>query len=452
MLGRGGTDRTSDTSQLGMDNSQTLDGVDCYNAAGEERINVPGAVELRPIACRVDVEITDLAEIRGSQIDHLQDTKPSLIVGLIDEIPRDVLVVIDRRVGREVTADENGARRVQHVPHIGLRIVAKILFIELIVNEEIPVVGGQHSLVGIPRSQIRGARYLDGGRLVGDVDHGHRVLIGSKTKLFSAVRSAGARVSHTLDVMGIPVGAETSRRRGGQGIRDVDEMQAPGACCGPHRIGEARALVDPNVVRACEPCVVDRCCKGRGEGRHAPELRQVEDLHPVPCGFAHNERVVAVDLYIAPIARDGLRRQIPHIDRECRTADVHKRGPGAAAHDDVLHARHRICPPPSVGSRAAPDTRHGKVGMKVDVFAAVNIGRTARTRGRLGSPWRGLRDDFMRVRGAQRPVRGSGSVTGHPGRWARLHIVGEQDGCTGSRVDQYFESPLDLCPHGDVHR
>ncbi len=113
-------------------------------------------------------------------------------------------------------------------------------------------------------------------------------------------------------------------------------------------IREARVFVDRDVVRAAEiriDGIRSKACR-----RHsAREARQVEDLHAV-CArcVRHDERVIRVDLDVAPDRRDRLGGQAPDDDRALGIADIDEGHAVVQAHQRVLFARRRVDPAPQV--------------------------------------------------------------------------------------------------------
>ena len=148
------TRRAGDSCQLRLDNGEALDGVDGDHTAREKREYIPSAIELRPITARVNIEVADFAQVGRRQVLDLEDPKPPLIVRLVDQIPNDVLVVIDCRNSRQVAANEDWVCRIEHVPDIGLRVVPEVLLILFVVHQEIPVIGSEHPLVGVARTGV----------------------------------------------------------------------------------------------------------------------------------------------------------------------------------------------------------------------------------------------------------------------------------------------------------
>ena len=204
-------------------------------------------------------------------------------------------------------------------------------------------------------------------------------------------------------------------------------MKAAATDTGSHRVGKPRTLIDPEVVRVREGRVMRCRCESGGHNRDTPQLCQVEDLHAVPRGFAHDECVIAVDLHIAPVTVDGLRWQVAKVDGDRRVADVDERRSRASAHDDVLGAVERIGPAPSVGTRTAPNARHGEIRMKINVLTAVNIRGSACTNRGLGGPGRDILCKLVRIRRAQDPIRGARPMAGDPCGCSRFHVVGEEN-------------------------
>ncbi len=155
-------------------------------------------------------------------------------------------------------ADEHGVVEIHHVPDQGLRSVAEVLLVQFIVDQEVAVVVGEPTLMGVGRTRVGGSGELDGSGLVADVHDGHGVLVGGQTDLLAQVGGVRPRVDHALDVVGIPVAAETARRNRGGGGGDVDHVQATAAGARSYRVRESRCLVDRNVVGVGESRVVGR--------------------------------------------------------------------------------------------------------------------------------------------------------------------------------------------------
>ncbi len=154
MFGDRRTRRAGYSCQLRLHNGEALDGVDGDRPAREKREYIPSAIELRPITARENIEVADFAQVGRRQVLDLEDPKSRLIVRLVDQIPNDVLVVIDCRKSRQVAAYEDWICRVEHVPDIGLRVVPEVLLIQFVVHQEIPVIGSEHPLVGITRTGV----------------------------------------------------------------------------------------------------------------------------------------------------------------------------------------------------------------------------------------------------------------------------------------------------------
>ena len=154
MFGDRRTRRAGYSCQLRLDDGEALDGVDGDRPTREKREYIPSAIKLRPITARVNIEVTDFAQISRCQVLNFEDPKPPLIVRLVDQIPNDVLVVIDCGNRRQVAAYEDRVCRVEHVPDIGLGVVPKVLLIQFVVHQEIPVIGSEHPLVGVARTGV----------------------------------------------------------------------------------------------------------------------------------------------------------------------------------------------------------------------------------------------------------------------------------------------------------
>ena len=165
-------------------------------------------------------------------------------------------------------------------------------------------------------------------------------------------------------------------------------MQSAAAGVRRHRIGEARGLVDRQVVRRSE-AVVERVGGPCGRRRHAPQASQIENLHAVVTGIVRDDvRVVPIDLDVAPGGIPGFRRQPSQENRVSRVGNVDEGRAVGHAHQGVFPAGLRVRPSPDV---VAARTAHGVEGhppferdalARIVAGAAVHASRRAAVRGR----------------------------------------------------------------------
>ena len=174
------------------------------------------------------------------------------------------------------------------------------------------------------------------------------------------------------------------------GRLDVDDVQTPFAGIGRNGVGEARLLVDRQVVRMLEIAVDDIGveCPGR---RQPPQARQIEHLHAVGAGVVRDDvRMVPIDLDVPPEGLLGLGRQPPEEDRILRVGDVDEGSAVVHAHQGVLLAGLRIGPAPDVvaGLSAHHVERHPAV--QRDAVTTEVAGAAVRAQLGAGAerPWR----------------------------------------------------------------
>ena len=167
---------------------------------------------------------------------------------------------------------------------------------------------------------------------------------------------------------------------GGPGrLADVDHVERAAArlaaAIGADRVGEARLLVDRDVVRARDPVVVRRLGEHDRIALHVAQLREVEHLHAVRTGaVGHDVGVVPVDLDVAPEVGVGalVHRQVAEHARIGGIGDVHEGGAVGAADERVLAVGLRIGPAPDVVQVDAAPGAEGaerKVGEQVHPLA-----------------------------------------------------------------------------------
>ena len=147
---------------------------------------------------------------------------------------------------------------------------------------------------------------------------------------------------------------ETAGKHRVQRVVDVDDVRTPAArlpAAGrAHEIGEARGLVDRDVVNRGDLFVEGRGLPLAGL-RHVPELSEVENLHSVlPRPVGDDEHVVAEHLHVPPgvgAAAPGLG-EVAEITRVERVGDVDEGRPVHAADEGVFAPGLRVGPAPHV--------------------------------------------------------------------------------------------------------
>ena len=434
---RRGADRTG---ELRAHQRQSLDGVDGHHSAREEGIDVPSPVELAGVVGGIDIEVAQFAETRAAGILDLQDPQARPVVGLVDEIPHHVEVVIDRPHIRGMGTHDYRSVEIRHVPYIGTRVVGTVLFVELVVHQEVALVLREPALVAVRRARVGRPGQLEGGALVGHVDDRQRVFVGRQADLLAVVGAVRSGVDHALNIVRVAVPRVAARRKRCGGGADVHDVQTPGAGIRTHRIREAAIGVDRDVVGVRKARVVGGGTEGDGRRPDGAKLREVEDLHAVTRRLADDEGVVGVDLHVPPVAIHGLRRQVPQVDGICGIADVQEGGAVAAAMEHVLLAVLRVRPPPAIRTHSATDARHGAVGEQIHVVAGIDVCGTPRAIGGLGVDGLEMRLAVVGVRGGKRPVHAALCMADRPGTRPRLHVVCEQRFRTRADRHQHLEA------------
>src|SRR6056297_188686 len=82
---------------------------DQQQIVGEKGKHVPGAAEACPVAGRVGIEEGNLAKIGAGRVDQFEHPQSTLVVGLKNEIPGDIQVVVDRQTICDVFRGLRGA-------------------------------------------------------------------------------------------------------------------------------------------------------------------------------------------------------------------------------------------------------------------------------------------------------------------------------------------------------
>src|SRR5690606_38253724 len=152
----------------------------------------------------------------------VQDAQTAAVVGLIDVAAPHILVVVNGWRGAIMEADQNGRSQAGHVKDAGAGVVSKTLLIQFVVNQQILVIVGQPSLVGVAAVGIGCARELHRSQMIGHVHNGDGVFIGIEADFFAKVVGIGAMIDDALGVVGIPIGTETAGVGGVERILNVD--------------------------------------------------------------------------------------------------------------------------------------------------------------------------------------------------------------------------------------
>ena len=142
---------------LWLNECHAFDCIDTDDATREERVGVPRAIELSRIACGVDIERSDFTQICCGEVLDLENAQACLIVRLIDEVSDDVHVVVDGGKRRFVRSHDHWEVEIHEVPHIGSGIVARLLFVEFVIHQEVALVGCEPSLVAVANASVGGA-------------------------------------------------------------------------------------------------------------------------------------------------------------------------------------------------------------------------------------------------------------------------------------------------------
>ena len=234
--------------------------------------------------------------------------------------------------------------------------------VKLVVHVEVLVALIEPGLVSVCDHWVRGAGQQDGRVLGRHVCNAEHFLVREEADLPSPMRGVGSPVHDTRGVVRVSRPGETRRvvreatgkGRSGGGL-DINHVQPAAAgvttAVGADHIGEARLLVDGDVVGTVNPVVDRERLNPRGRLGDLPQSRQVHDLHSVALGLiGHDEGVAVVYLDVAPAARkrtlgEGEERGM---HRTLGVLEVHERGPLGMAHERPLRARHRIGPAPHV--------------------------------------------------------------------------------------------------------
>jgi len=106
--------------------------------------------------------------------------------------------------------------QIADVEDIGAGVVTEVDLVDFIVDQKIAGVVGQPALVGVGASTVCSSRDLHRRVLVGDIDDGDRVFVGSEADLATDVIGIRTQVVHALGIMSVAVAAETAGESGCQ--------------------------------------------------------------------------------------------------------------------------------------------------------------------------------------------------------------------------------------------
>jgi len=128
----------------------------------------------------------------------------------------------------------------------------------------------------------------------------------------------------------------------------VHHVQAASAGVRRHGVGEARRLVDRQIMRILE-AVIQHIGREFLRPRHLPQAPQIEYLLAVRTGIVgDNVRMVPIDLDVAPDGGPGFRGQSSKENRVLRVGNVNESDAVAHAHQGVLVTALRIGPSPDI--------------------------------------------------------------------------------------------------------
>ena len=229
----------------------------------------------------------------------------------------------------------------------------------------------QPALVRVGRRAVAFGRKLCRVCRVGHIHDGHRVFVARKRDFLARVLSVRADVVHHLRVVGVAVFREEPEQCGVERVGDVHDVQSARCGVGAHTVCPAAFFVDYEVVRVAKPAV-PRIAEQRHRGvRDVAKTGQIEHLHAVSSSFRHDERVVVVDLDVAPQGRRGFGADVGQIDRVQRVGDVDEGGAVGSAQNHVLLSVKRVGPTPNVIHVAAAHFVHTEGGEQVHVLTWV---------------------------------------------------------------------------------
>ena len=184
----------------------------------------PSAVELGRIARRVHVEIGHPFELALRHVGEVEDLKSSAVVGLVDEALVGVHVVVDGRGRPHVRSDEGHVVEVLHIEDVGAGVDRAL--IEFVTDQQVFVVLGQPTLVGVGGRGVPCGAEQDGVAGIGHVHDGDGVFVEAEGDLLAGILRVGTDVVHDLGVVAVSVFRETADEGGVQRIADVDDVEA----------------------------------------------------------------------------------------------------------------------------------------------------------------------------------------------------------------------------------
>ena len=336
----------------------TLNGADNNVAALEVRVHRPRTVERRLapnlVILGMDIEEGRLLEQRPGIVlvnrGDVYDAQPGAVVSLVRKAFDDVLVVVDGPLRALVNAAEHGVLEVLDVDDVrrGVLVLSGarlLLLVELVVEEEVLVVGRQPALVRVRGTVVRGPRQLPRHRAPIDVHDRQRVLVVIEADLAPLVRLLGAAVDDALRVVDVAVLADAAGILRALGVRDVDHPEAAAALevrLGADSDDEVGLLVRDDVVAGAEAVEVRRDIAGaegdRALGVDFQELRQVKDLEAVVGGLRADVGVVADDLDVTPGGGIGVGWQAGDVLEASVLEHLHKRRAVGLAEESKLAA------------------------------------------------------------------------------------------------------------------
>ncbi len=259
-------------------------------------------------------------------------------------------------------------------------------FIDLVVENEVALILGQPSLVGVTPFAVAVSAQQHGLGLVRDIDHRDRIFIAGKADLVTPIALIRTLVDHAFDIMGVTVVAETAGKGGVERVSDIDHVQATAAGLTANRIGIARGLIDGDVVGLVELIIVRHGAEGhRRSDLDTQQFPEIEDLDAVTLNrIGHDEGVIAVGLHIRPDRIPDARwaRQVSHIDRVFRIGHLDEGHAIGATHQGKKASAVRITPTPVVGSGAAADGRQLHPAGQIDAQTGKLIGHPVAALGR----------------------------------------------------------------------
>ena len=186
-------------------------------------------------------------------VEHAQS---AAVVRLVDEIPADIEVVIDRRRRAVVVGREHGSVEIRHVPDPRSGRMPERLLVAFVVDQEEPLILGEPSLVRVRAAAVSGPRQLDLFELVGGIDDRQRVFVGVEADLPIAIQRVRTVVDDALRFVRVAVEAEAAGRTRRDGCADIDDVQPALTRSRAGGVRESGATVDRERVGRAEARIV----------------------------------------------------------------------------------------------------------------------------------------------------------------------------------------------------